>query len=84
MRIFNKEDVEKVNQISGDFSFAHGQPIHTGDPMEIGINKIQTPDWGDCPRKINDEENYSNYNYNFCVNLKCSRRFRRRAYFKKK
>ena len=58
MRIFNKEDVEKVNQISGDFSFAHGQPIHTGDPMEIGINNIQTPDWGDCPRKINDEEEY--------------------------
>ena len=58
MRIFNKKDIEKVNQISGDFSFAHGQPIHIGDPIEIGIDKLQTPDWGDCPRKKNSEEEY--------------------------
>ena len=58
MRIFNKNDVEKVTRISGDFSFAHGKPIHVGDPIEIGINKIQKPDWGDSPRKINYEEQY--------------------------
>ncbi len=58
MRIFNKKDIKKVFKISGDFSFAHGQPIHIGDPIEIGINKIENPDWGDRPRQINNDEVY--------------------------
>ena len=58
MRIFNKKDIDKVNKVSGNFSFAHGEPIHLGDPNEIGIKEILNPDWGDCPRKKNDEEEY--------------------------
>tara|TARA_Y100000589_G_C27174927_1_gene638307 strand:- start:1765 stop:2571 length:807 start_codon:yes stop_codon:yes gene_type:complete len=58
MRIFNKKDIEKVNEVSGNFSFAHGKPIHIGDPIKIGINNIQNPDWGDSPRKKNVEEEY--------------------------
>ncbi len=58
MRIFNKKDVDKVNKVSEKFSFAHGNPIHIGDPNKIGINNIQNPDWGDYPRKKNDTEEY--------------------------
>ena len=58
MRIFNKKDINKVNQVSEKFSFAHGKPIHIGDPVKIGINNIQNPDWGDRPRKINANEEY--------------------------
>ena len=58
MRIFNKKDINKVKQISGNFSFAHGDPIHIGSPIEIGINNILSPDWGDVPRKKNENEEY--------------------------
>ena len=58
MRIFNKKDVDKVKRISGNFSFAHGEPIHIGNPIEIGINNILNPDWGDSPRAKNDDEEY--------------------------
>ena len=58
MRIFNQKDIDKIKQISGNFSFAHGEPVHIGDPNKIGINNILNPDWGDTPRKKNDEEEY--------------------------
>ena len=58
MRIFNQKDINKVKQVSGNFSFAHGDPIHIGNPVEIGINNILSPDWGDSPRKKNDDEEY--------------------------
>ena len=58
MRIFNKKDIKKVNQISENFSYAHGDPIHNGDPMEIGIDDILSPDWGDSPRTKNKDEEY--------------------------
>ena len=58
MRIFNQKDVNKVKQISGNFSFAHGNPIHIGDPIEIGITNISNPDWGDSPREKNGNEEY--------------------------
>ena len=58
MRIFNKKHIEKVKQISANFSFAHGDPIHIGNPIEIGIKIILSPDWVDSPRKKNNEEEY--------------------------
>ena len=58
MRIFNQKDIDKIKQISGNFSFAHGEPVHIGDPNKIGIDNILNPDWGDTPRKKNDEEQY--------------------------
>ena len=58
MRIFNQKDIDKIKQISGNFSFAHGEPVHIGDPNKIGIDNILNPDWGDTPRKKNDEEEY--------------------------
>ena len=58
MRIFNKKDILKVKKISGHFSFAHGDPIHTGDPNIIGIHDINSPDWGDKPRERRFDEEY--------------------------
>ena len=58
MRIFNQDDINKVKKVSRNFSFAHGDPIHIGNPIEIGINDITNPDWGDSPRKKNDNEEY--------------------------
>ena len=58
MRIFNQKDIDKIKQISGNFSFAHGEPVHIGDPNKIGIDNILNPDWGDTPRKKNEEEEY--------------------------
>ena len=40
MRIFNQKDISKVKQVSGNFSFAHGDPIHIGNPVDIGIKNI--------------------------------------------
>ena len=58
MRIFSKEEVEKVKNISKDFSFAHGEPIHIGNPDDIGIFDLNRPDWGDPPRLKNLKEDY--------------------------
>ena len=58
MRIFDQKDIDKIKQISGKFSFAHGEPVHIGDPKIIGIDNILNPDWGDTPRKKNDNEEY--------------------------
>ena len=58
MRIFKQEDINKVKQVSENFTFAHGDPIHIGDPIEIAINNILSPDWGDSPKNKNDDEEY--------------------------
>ena len=34
-------------QICSRFPAVHGAPIHFGNPKEIGINNINTPDYGD-------------------------------------
>ena len=58
MRIFRKQDSFIVKNISDKFSFAHGSPIHVGDPKEIGIIYISKPDWGDAPRSKSADERY--------------------------
>jgi len=34
-------------QITSRYQFAHGAPVHLGDPSEIGIQDLAHPDWGD-------------------------------------
>ena len=58
MRIFDKSDIETIKNISKKFSFAHGTPVHIGDPKEIGIFNLDRPDWGDPPRLKNLKEDY--------------------------
>ena len=43
MRIFKKDQVNEVINICKSFHWAHGKPIHIGDPHEIGISNISEP-----------------------------------------
>ena len=58
LRVFKKTDKEKIINISKNFLSAHGEPVHIGEPSQIGIKNIFKPDWGNVPRKKNDYENY--------------------------
>ncbi|MDF1732998.1 MAG: putative hydro-lyase [Minwuia sp.] len=49
MRYIAADQVERVREITSAFPWAHGAPVHAGDPAEIGIADLQTPDWGDPP-----------------------------------
>ncbi len=47
MRPFKPEDVIKAVEITRDYPAVHGSPVHIGDPLQIGIKDIKTPDFGD-------------------------------------
>lgn len=48
MRAVPKERIDEVAEISRRFPLAHGAPVHWGDPAEIGITDLSTPEWGDA------------------------------------
>ena len=56
MRVFKKNQISEVISICQLFHWAHGKPIHVGDPKAIGINDVDNPDWGDKPRTILKDE----------------------------
>jgi len=56
MRIFKKYQVNEVINICKSFHWAHGKPIHVGDPYEIGISNISEPTWGNAPRSLLKDE----------------------------
>lgn len=47
MRPYRKEDIAEVQFITGKYPGAHGPPVHWGDPAEIGIGDLSSPDYGD-------------------------------------
>jgi uncharacterized protein YcsI (UPF0317 family) len=47
MRPLTAEQAIRAVQISGRFPFAHGAPVHWGDPAVIGIKDIARPQFGD-------------------------------------
>ncbi|MEO0761257.1 MAG: DUF1445 domain-containing protein, partial [Pseudomonadota bacterium] len=49
MRPVAEADLEAVHAISARFPFAHGAPVHAGDPAAIGIADLDRPDFGDPP-----------------------------------
>lgn len=49
MRRIPEGQVAQASEITGRFPWAHGAPVHVGDPQAIGIADIDTPDWGDPP-----------------------------------
>ena len=55
MRPYKPADAIRAVQICSRFPSVHGAPIHFGDPGAIGINDINTPDFGDAVT-INDGE----------------------------
>jgi uncharacterized protein YcsI (UPF0317 family) len=40
--------VDQATRISGRYPQAHGAPIATGDPAQIGIADLSQPDWGEA------------------------------------
>jgi uncharacterized protein YcsI (UPF0317 family) len=50
MRPMPAEMVSRAHRISSAFGHAHGEPVHAGDPAEIGIADLGRPDYGDAVR----------------------------------
>ncbi|MEM8877944.1 MAG: putative hydro-lyase [Pseudomonadota bacterium] len=55
MRALPRHQVEQAREISARYPWAHGAPIHVGDPAEIGIADLYDPDWGDAPPQIGSD-----------------------------
>ena len=55
MRPLSVSDAVRASAICARFPHAHGAPVHVGDPAEIGITDISTPDFGD-PTVFKDGE----------------------------
>jgi len=49
LRAMPAADAIEAISICGRFPLAHGAPVHIGDPAQIGIDDIHTPDYGDAP-----------------------------------
>lgn len=55
MRPFRAVDAIRAIQICTRFPSVHGAPVHLGDPGQIGINKLNEPDYGDAVNVADDE-----------------------------
>jgi uncharacterized protein YcsI (UPF0317 family) len=42
-----EKNLEKILKITNNYNFAHGKPVHIGEPGKIGIKDITKPDYGD-------------------------------------
>ena len=49
LRTIPREFVQKVAEVCTPLDFAHGAPIHIGDPKIIGIEDFLHPPFGDGP-----------------------------------
>ena len=48
MRPFKAEDVDRVRDLTRPYRFAHGEPLHWGDPEALGIRRLDYPDEGEA------------------------------------
>lgn len=55
MRPFKARDAIRAIQITTRLPKAHGAPIHFGDPSQIGIYDLSTPEFGDPVEVYSDE-----------------------------
>lgn len=55
MRPISKARVDEAWDICRNYPLAHGAPVHVGSPEGIGINDLQSPDWGNPVPFYNDE-----------------------------
>jgi uncharacterized protein YcsI (UPF0317 family) len=49
MRPLRPADVPRAVEITSRFPRVHGAPVHVGDPAQLGIGDLGTPDFGDPP-----------------------------------
>ena len=55
MRALPEDRLGEVIDISRRFPLAHGAPVYWGDPAEIGISDVTSPEWGD-PAPVGPDE----------------------------
>ena len=55
MRPMKPADAIRAVQITSRFPNVHGAPVHLGDPAQIGISDLATPDYGDAVDVMADE-----------------------------
>ncbi len=55
MRPITAQDAIRAIEVTSRFPHTHGSPIHLGDPVQIGIDDISKPDWGDT-QEISDNQ----------------------------
>ena len=55
MRPFNSRDCLKAIEVTSKCPKVHGAPVHLGNPTEIGIEDLDSPDWGDAVTVHSDE-----------------------------
>jgi uncharacterized protein YcsI (UPF0317 family) len=55
MRPYPKEKIPAVFDLCAEYPHAHGTPVYWGDPISIGINDLQKPDYGDAIEVMEDE-----------------------------
>lgn len=48
MRPVPEAIVEDVGALTSQYPWAHGAPMHVGDPAKLGIRDLTTPDFGDA------------------------------------
>lgn len=48
MRAISPKDLDRVRAVCRNYPHAHGEPVHWGEPADIGITDINRPDWGDA------------------------------------
>lgn len=46
MRPIERHRVEEVTRLTAQVPVAHGAPVHVGDPAELGIARLDQPNWG--------------------------------------
>lgn len=54
MRAMPADRVDEAVEISSRYPWAHGSPVHIGNPADIGIADLDKPDWGDQPPALQD------------------------------
>jgi uncharacterized protein YcsI (UPF0317 family) len=47
MRPIPSPRLQEVIELTSKYPFAHGEPLHVGDPRAIGIDDLHRPDYGD-------------------------------------
>ncbi len=55
MRPIKHNQVVKAVQVTSRYPFAHGAPLHIGNPEVIGVTDIEHPDYGDPVETKEDE-----------------------------
>ena len=49
MRPYRAEEIERVRDVTRTYRIGHGEPVAWGDPLQLGIDDLSRPDYGDPP-----------------------------------